>query len=112
MSDGGEHPDTTPARQGSVRPGGSVDLDHAELFPVFLAESEENLADIEESVLHLETDPDDAEVIDRLFRCAHTLKGNSESLGIDAMASPRTRSRASFRGCGPANSRQTARWCP
>jgi two-component system chemotaxis sensor kinase CheA len=64
-----------------------MDLDHAELLPVFLAESEENLADIEESLLHLETDPDDTEVIDRLFRCAHTLKGNSESLGIDAMAS-------------------------
>ena len=83
---GGQDIDAVRARQDSVRPGGQMEIDHAELLPTFLAESEENLADIEESLLRLETDPDDAEVIDRLFRCAHTLKGNSESLGIDAMA--------------------------
>src|SRR5437667_4204047 len=62
------------------------DFNREELLQVFIAESEENLSTIEQMLLALEKAPDDREVIDAVFRAAHTLKGNSASVGFDAVA--------------------------
>lgn len=62
------------------------DFNREELLQVFLAESEENLGTIEQTLLALENAPEDRAAIDALFRAAHTLKGNSASLGFDAVA--------------------------
>ena len=60
----------------------AIDLD--ELLRIFLAEAEENLAAMEESLVALESAPDDSELIATIFRAAHTLKGNCASLGLQA----------------------------
>jgi two-component system chemotaxis sensor kinase CheA len=62
------------------------DFNREELLQVFLAESEENLGTIEQMLLALENAPEDRAAIDAVFRAAHTLKGNSASLGFDAVA--------------------------
>ncbi len=61
------------------------ELDRRALLPVFLPESEENLATLEESLLALEESPDDEALVAAIFRAAHTLKGNSESIGLPAI---------------------------
>jgi two-component system chemotaxis sensor kinase CheA len=52
----------------------------------FFEEANELLADFESGLLKLENSPDDAELLNRIFRCAHTLKGNSAMLGFDAVS--------------------------
>ncbi len=63
-----------------------MDLDREALLKVFLAECEELLAGMEESLLALESRPEDAETLPAIFRIAHTLKGNAVALGFSAMA--------------------------
>jgi two-component system chemotaxis sensor kinase CheA len=52
----------------------------------FFEEANELLADFESGLLKLENSPDDTELLNRIFRCAHTLKGNSAMLGFDAVS--------------------------
>ncbi|HEX9445971.1 MAG TPA: Hpt domain-containing protein, partial [Candidatus Binatia bacterium] len=52
----------------------------------FLEEAGELLTDFEAALLELEGDPTNLETLNRIFRCAHTLKGNSGMLGMDAVA--------------------------
>jgi two-component system chemotaxis sensor kinase CheA len=61
-------------------------LDYPALLEVFLAEAFEGVAAMEESLLALESHPDDAGQVQTLFRLAHTLKGNSASLGLADLA--------------------------
>jgi two-component system chemotaxis sensor kinase CheA len=49
----------------------------------FVHESEEQLTDLNNSLLALESDPSDREAMDDIFRTAHTLKGNFGALGYD-----------------------------
>lgn len=49
-------------------------------------EAEELLDDIEETVLDLEQNPDDKEIINRLFRAMHTIKGSGAMFGFDDIA--------------------------
>ncbi|MFO7172353.1 MAG: chemotaxis protein CheA [Bacillota bacterium] len=53
---------------------------------VFLDEAEELIQIMEEEILRLERDPQDAEALRELFRAAHTLKGSSATLGHRPMA--------------------------
>jgi two-component system chemotaxis sensor kinase CheA len=53
---------------------------------LFFEESAELLRDFEEGLLRLEQEPGDREILNRVFRSAHTLKGNSGMLGFDAVA--------------------------
>ncbi len=57
----------------------SEDLD---LIQAFLEEASELLESFEQGLLELEATPDDAEVLNRIFRAAHTIKGNSAMLGF------------------------------
>ncbi len=57
-----------------------------ELLEVFLAESDEQIAALEEDILQLEKSGADTALIQELFRVAHTLKGGAASLGLDKLA--------------------------
>jgi two-component system chemotaxis sensor kinase CheA len=58
-----------------------------ELTQLFIEEANELLADAEQALLRLESQPDDLELLNRIFRCAHTLKGNAKMLGFEGVAS-------------------------
>nr|WP_135362727.1 chemotaxis protein CheA [Halosimplex halophilum] len=49
----------------------------------FIRESEEAITDLNNSLLDLESDPDDQAAMDRIFRTAHTLKGNFGAMGFE-----------------------------
>jgi two-component system chemotaxis sensor kinase CheA len=54
---------------------------------VYIDEAAELLSDLEVSLLALEERPDDAELIGRIFRGLHTIKGSGAMFGFDAIAS-------------------------
>jgi len=54
-----------------------------EYVQAFVHESEEQLTNLNNSLLALESDPDDQEAMDDIFRTAHTLKGNFGAMGYD-----------------------------
>jgi len=53
----------------------------------FREEARETLADLESSLLALNQDPADRELVDRIFRGLHTLKGSGAMFGFDTLAS-------------------------
>ncbi|WP_152041389.1 chemotaxis protein CheA [Salinigranum salinum] len=57
-----------------------------ELYQAFITESEESITQLNNSLLTLESSPDDDEAIDDIFRRAHTLKGNFGAMGFDEAA--------------------------
>jgi two-component system chemotaxis sensor kinase CheA len=56
------------------------------LVQAFFEEAAELVTDYEAGLLRLEETPDDGELLNRIFRAAHTLKGNSAMLGFEAVA--------------------------
>src|SRR5262249_19965411 len=56
------------------------------LLQVFFDEASELLADAEEALVQLEKTPKDGELLNRIFRCVHTLKGNSAMLGFSEIS--------------------------
>lgn len=50
-------------------------------MPIFLAETEEQLQVLEEGLVRIENEPDNTELIQGLFRAAHTLKGMAGMIG-------------------------------
>src|SRR5438067_8215240 len=52
----------------------------------FIAESRELLRDMESALLRLESAPQDVELINAVFRAAHTIKGSSGTINFDAIA--------------------------
>jgi len=64
----------------------TYDIDRDELLRIFLAEAEESLGSLEQMLIVLEAKPkNEKEVIDEIFRAAHTLKGNAATLGFDGL---------------------------
>ncbi|MBL8277287.1 MAG: chemotaxis protein CheA [Pelomonas sp.] len=57
----------------------------AEALPAFLSEAEEQIEGLEALLLQLEGQPGDAELLNALFRCAHTVKGSAGLFGLDAV---------------------------
>ncbi len=53
-----------------------------ELLGEFLTESNENLAQIEQKLMDLEASPEDAELLDAIFRTIHTVKGSCGFLNL------------------------------
>jgi two-component system, chemotaxis family, sensor kinase CheA len=64
-----------------------MEFDYDLLVRTFADEAEERLAEFEQGLLSLEARPDDAEVLQGLFRTAHTLKGSASLVGFDAVSS-------------------------
>jgi two-component system chemotaxis sensor kinase CheA len=52
----------------------------------FRDEARERLSELESTLLELEHQPDDAELVARAFRALHTLKGNGRMFGFDELA--------------------------
>src|SRR3954454_8067910 len=61
-------------------------MDTSSYLPMFLAEARENLQQLTLSVVRVEESPEDREVVDEIFRVAHSLKGMSATMGFAAMA--------------------------
>jgi two-component system chemotaxis sensor kinase CheA len=55
----------------------------AEVLPAFISEALEQVAGIEQLLLQLEDAPGDRELLDALFRCAHTVKGSAGIFGLN-----------------------------
>lgn len=65
---------------------GMDDEDRKAVLQTFLLEAEERLFEMEESLVALEIRPDDGELIQKIFRGAHTLKGNASCLGFTSVS--------------------------
>jgi two-component system chemotaxis sensor kinase CheA len=52
----------------------------------YIEEATELLAELEGSLLELEDNPEDREIIGRVFRCLHTIKGSGAMFGFDDIA--------------------------
>ncbi len=62
------------------------DADHdfiAAAMPAFISEAAEQIEAIETLLLELEEQPDNRELLDSLFRCAHTVKGSAGIFGLN-----------------------------
>ena len=57
----------------------------AEALPIFLSEAQEQIESLEVLLLQLEDCPGDTELLNALFRCAHTVKGSAGLFGLDAV---------------------------
>ena len=55
----------------------------AQAMPAFISEAAEQIEAIEALLLELEEQPDDRELLDSLFRCAHTVKGSAGIFGLN-----------------------------
>ncbi|GEK88808.1 two-component system, chemotaxis family, sensor kinase CheA [Alkalibacterium putridalgicola] len=60
--------------------------DNSAYRDLFFEETDDNLAILNQEVLHLEEDPEDKQIIDVIFRAAHTLKGMAATMGYETMA--------------------------
>ena len=63
----------------------SQDISSEEL-QVFLQDAEEQLQLLDEDIVRLETEQDNPEILQEIFRAAHTIKGSSAMLGHPRMA--------------------------
>ena len=63
-----------------------IDIDLEWILRTFAAECEERIAEMEEAMMALESHPENRELLNTIFRGAHTIKGNAASLGIAAVA--------------------------
>jgi two-component system chemotaxis sensor kinase CheA len=61
-------------------------MDTSEYMPMFLAEAEEHLQELNLAVVSLEEDPRNREKVDTIFRIAHSLKGMSATMGFEQIA--------------------------
>lgn len=60
-------------------------MSNNEALDAFLQESDENIAALEQELLGLEQDPDNADRIARAFRAVHTIKGTSAFFGLNRL---------------------------
>ena len=61
-----------------------MDVNH--YLEVFIDESKEHLQSLNQNLLILEKNPKDLEVVNEIFRAAHTLKGMSATMGYSDLA--------------------------
>ncbi len=62
-------------------------MEVSQYLNVFMDECYEHLQVLNQSLLTLEKEPDNAELLNSIFRAAHTLKGASATMGFNKMAS-------------------------
>jgi two-component system chemotaxis sensor kinase CheA len=60
-----------------------MNLDDA--LVTFVAESRELLQEMEDALLQIEQNPDDADTLNAIFRAAHTIKGSAGLFGLDEL---------------------------
>ena len=64
---------------------GENDMEFDQALQTFIVESHELLEAMEDSLLGLESAPDDPEAIGAIFRAAHTIKGSGGLFGLDGV---------------------------
>ncbi|MEJ8546468.1 chemotaxis protein CheA [Brevibacillus borstelensis] len=62
-------------------------MDMNQYLDMFIEESKEHLQAINANLLVLENDPESIQIVNEIFRSAHTLKGMSATMGFEDMAS-------------------------
>ncbi|WP_134686217.1 chemotaxis protein CheA [Brevibacillus migulae] len=62
-------------------------MDMNQYLDMFIEESKEHLQAINSNLLVLETEPDNIQIVNEIFRSAHTLKGMAATMGFEDMAS-------------------------
>ncbi len=60
-------------------------MDTSQYLELFIDETKEHLQTLNEHILELEKDPENADTINEIFRAAHTLKGMSGTMGFARM---------------------------
>lgn len=60
-------------------------MDMSQYLQIFIEESKDNLQSLNEHLLKLEATPDDIQILNEIFRVAHTLKGMSGTMGFTNM---------------------------
>lgn len=65
---------------------GVFNMDTNQYLEMFIDESKEHLQAINENLLALENDPGDINIVNEIFRSAHTLKGMSATMGYEDLA--------------------------
>lgn len=60
-------------------------MDMSQYLQIFIEESNDNLQSLNEHLLNLEHTPDDAQILNEIFRVAHTLKGMAGTMGYVKM---------------------------
>ena len=64
------------------------DIDEMEeVIQDFITEAEELIEELDENLVELENNPKDAELLNKIFRAFHTIKGSSGFLGFDNLTS-------------------------
>jgi two-component system chemotaxis sensor kinase CheA len=61
-------------------------MDMNQYLEIFIEETKEHLQSLNQSLLQLEQNPEDAAMLNEIFRVAHTLKGMSGTMGYTRMA--------------------------
>lgn len=59
-----------------------MNIDMTMFYQAFFEEASDLLADLETQLLHLEETPNDKELLNTIFRCAHSIKGGSATFGF------------------------------
>lgn len=60
-------------------------MDMSQYLEIFIEESKEHLESLNQSLLQLEGNPNDMDLINEIFRAAHTLKGMAGTMGFTKM---------------------------
>ena len=63
-----------------------MDIDLSEYKEIFVNESREHLQVLNQSLLDLEKDPKNTDLLNNIFRSAHTLKGSSATMGYETVS--------------------------
>ncbi|MED1419309.1 chemotaxis protein CheA [Bacillus smithii] len=61
-------------------------METTQYLEIFIDESKEHLQAINENLLELEKNPENMEIVNEVFRSAHTLKGMSATMGFEDLA--------------------------
>ncbi len=78
----GEAGDPEPAGEAGPEAGAQDD----EVLQEFFVEAWEIMEELDQDLVSLEEHPDDADLLNKIFRAAHTLKGSSSFLGFDRIS--------------------------
>ncbi|WLR52357.1 chemotaxis protein CheA [Bacillus tianshenii] len=61
-------------------------MENQQYLEVFIDESKEHLQTVNDQLLELENNPEDMNIVNEIFRSAHTLKGMSATMGFEDLA--------------------------
>ncbi|SHJ06118.1 chemotaxis protein CheA [Lutispora thermophila] len=60
-------------------------MDINQYLEIFIEEAQDHLQHLNQNLLELESNPDDNDILNEIFRSAHTLKGMAGTMGFDSM---------------------------